>query len=79
MAVIVSGKIHAKTAELLNLYFGNDFRGKIKNEEHLKLLSRCEATKKIHINKSGTVQCGRKNRFATINKRTSGLSRTEDP
>jgi len=68
MAVIVSGKIHPKTAELLNLYFGNDFRGKIKNEEHLKLLSGA-GSKKIHINKSGTVQWAVRIGSATINKR----------
>ena len=68
MAVIVSGKIHPKTAELLNLYFGDDLREEIKNQEHLKLLSGSEF-KKIHINKSGTVQWAVRIGSATINKR----------
>jgi predicted Zn-dependent peptidase len=68
MAVIVSGKIHPKTAELLNLYFGNDSREEIKNEEHLKLLSGADLNK-IHINKSGTVQWAVRIGSATINKR----------
>ena len=33
MAVIISGKIHNKTAELLNVYFGNLVSRKINNEE----------------------------------------------
>jgi len=68
MAVIISGKIHNKTAELLNVYFGNLVSSKITNEDSAYFLNG-QMQKKVHINKSGTVQSAIRIGSATITKR----------
>lgn len=68
MAVIISGKIHNKTPELLNSYFGDIGPQKIKIEDPADFL-KGEKLKKVHINKSGTVQSAIRIGSATINKR----------
>jgi predicted Zn-dependent peptidase len=68
MAVIISGKVHNKTAELLNAYFGNLVSMEIKNEDSSNFL-KGQKLKKVHINKSGTVQSAIRIGSATINKR----------
>ena len=68
MAVIVSGKIPEKTIELLNQYFGDISSKKINSEESKDIL-KGENRKKIHIDKSGTVQSAIRIGSATINKR----------
>ncbi len=70
MAVIVSGKIHAKTAELLNLYFGNMIPGGIKLIDSATFPGG-EKLKRVHLNKPGTVQSAVKIGSSTINKRHS--------
>src|SRR5450759_726187 len=68
MAVIISGKIHEKTTELLNYYFGDITSKKIYIEDPENIL-KGEKRKKIHINKSGTVQSAIRIGSSTINKR----------
>jgi zinc protease len=68
MAVIVSGKIHNKTAELLNLYFGDMVSKGIVYKDSAAL-PESEKTKKVHLNKPGTVQSAIKIGSPTINKR----------
>jgi zinc protease len=70
MAVIVSGKIHGKTAEFLNLYFGNMIPRGIKLKDSASL-PKGEKLKKVHLNKPGTVQSAVKIGSPTINKRHS--------
>jgi len=70
MAVIISGKIHNKTAELLNSYIGVI----VSNENNYKAsinLIKGDKFKKVHVNKSGTVQNAIRIGSATINKRHS--------
>jgi zinc protease len=68
MAVIISGKIHEKTAELLDHYFGDP--GSIKTDtENTSISLYGEKRRKIHINKSGTVQTALRIGSSTINKR----------
>lgn len=68
MAVIISGKIHEKTIELLNYYFGDLISKKIYAEEPGNILIE-EKRKKVHINKTGTVQSAIRIGSQTINKR----------
>jgi zinc protease len=68
MAIIISGKIHNKTAELLNLYFGNTGNDEINNDTSVKII-KGEKNKKIHLNKSGAVQNAVRIGSVTINKR----------
>jgi zinc protease len=68
MTVLISGKIHSKTEELLNAYFGDLGSKEIINEKPVNLLT-TNAGKKVHINKSGTVQTAIRIGSATINKR----------
>jgi predicted Zn-dependent peptidase len=68
MAVIISGKIHNMTADLLNSYFGNISRGFMKPEEPLGII-KSEKTKRVHISKQGMVQTAIRIGSATINKR----------
>jgi zinc protease len=70
MAVIISGKIHARTAELLNSYFGNMVPKGI-NYKDAATLPEGEKMKKVHLNKTGTVQSAVKIGSPTINKRHS--------
>jgi predicted Zn-dependent peptidase len=68
MAVIISGKIHDKTTELLNLFFGNTGSAEIRKVDSHNFLKSGDL-KKVHINKSGTVQNAIRIGSATINKR----------
>ena len=68
MAVIISGKIHNMTADLLNSYFGNIIRGFMKTEEPVGII-KSEKTKRVHISKPGMVQTAIRIGSATINKR----------
>jgi len=68
MAVIISGKIHKKTTELLNYYFGDITLKKIYTEDSENIL-KGEKRKKVHINKTGTVQSAIRIGSSTINKR----------
>jgi len=68
MAVIISGKIHSKTVELLNSYIGNI--SPIENDKKTTVnLIKGEKLKKVHINKPGTVQNAIRIGSATVNKR----------
>jgi predicted Zn-dependent peptidase len=68
MAVIISGKIHQKTTELLNYYFGDITSKKIYTEDSENIL-KGEKRKKVHINKPLTVQTAIRIGSPTINKR----------
>jgi len=68
MAVIISGRIPEKTTELLNIYFGNIGKGNPPSEGSQTVL-KGEERKKIHIDKTGTVQSAIRIGSATINKR----------
>jgi len=68
MAVIISGKIHNMTADLLNSYLGNISRGFMKTEEPVGII-KSEKTKRVHISKPGMVQTAIRIGSATINKR----------
>ncbi len=70
MAVIISGKMHDKTIGLLNSYFGNIVSKEINYEDSENLL-KGEKVKKVHINKSGTIQSAIRIGSSTINKRHS--------
>jgi predicted Zn-dependent peptidase len=68
MAIILSGKLHNNTTSLLNEYFGNIIpknTNSIATDNYLK----GEKIKKVHINKSGTVQTAIRIGSLTINKR----------
>jgi zinc protease len=68
MAVLISGKIHGMTAELLNRYFGTISQRFMKSEESAGLI-KSEKLKRVHINKPGMVQTAIRIGSATINKR----------
>ena len=68
MAIIISGKIHNRTTELLNSFFGNlDVKTNNHNDSVRKIES--DTQKKIFVNKPGTVQTAIRIGSATINKR----------
>jgi zinc protease len=70
MTIIISGKLHSKTPDLLNSYFGE--RGSNKNiTDGPTYTLKGEKSKKIHISKPGTVQNAIRIGSATINKRHS--------
>jgi zinc protease len=70
MTIIISGKLHSKTTDLLNSYFGE--RGSNKNITEVPAYTlQGEKSKKIHISKPGTVQNAIRIGSATINKRHS--------
>jgi predicted Zn-dependent peptidase len=70
MTIIISGKLHSKTPDLLNSYFGE--RGSNKNITEVPAYPlKGEKSKKIHISKPGTVQNAIRIGSATINKRHS--------
>jgi predicted Zn-dependent peptidase len=70
MAVIISGKIHNRTAGFLNSYFGNISSNENSNENETSIKNiKGEKLKKVHINKSGTVQNAIRIGSATINKK----------
>jgi predicted Zn-dependent peptidase len=68
MTVILSGKIHPNTSELLNKYFGE-----IKSAKNQKEISgfpiSSEELKEVHIDKQGVVQTAIRIGSPTINKR----------
>jgi zinc protease len=68
MAVIISGKIHNITDELLDSYFGNISSGLMKTEESFGII-KSEKLKRVHISKPGMVQTAIRIGSATINKR----------
>jgi zinc protease len=68
MAIIVSGKFHKKTTELLNFYFG-DLINPEKSINKTKKLPIGINNKKIHINKPESVQSAVRIGSSTINKR----------
>lgn len=68
MAIIISGKIHSQTAELLNLHYGNTVLKSLINEDPVNLPAG-EKLKTIHLEKSGTVQTAIRIGSMTINKR----------
>lgn len=68
MAVIISGKIHNMTDELLDSYFGNISSGFMKTEESFGII-KSEKLKRVHISKPGMVQTAIRIGSATINKR----------
>ncbi len=68
MAVIVSGKIHEKTLELLDFYFG-DLSGKRTYIEDIKSYLQGEKSRKKRVKKPGAVQSAIRIGSATINKR----------
>jgi zinc protease len=68
MAVIISGKIHEKTTDLLNFYFGDITSKKIYTENSENFL-KGEKRKKVNVNKPGTVQSAIRIGSSTINKR----------
>jgi zinc protease len=70
MAIIISGKIHDKTAELLNSFIGSIRSKENTNEDSVKQIIG-EKLRKVHIEKSGTVQTAVRIGSATINKRHS--------
>jgi zinc protease len=70
MAIIISGKIHNQTDELLNYYFGNIIPG-LKNSEKSTGTIKSGELKKVHISKPGMVQSAIRIGSSTINKRHS--------
>ncbi len=68
MAIIISGRIHNKTGELLNKYFGNIAASETKKPGPVSIV-KGEKLKKIHINKSGAVQTAIRIGSTIINKR----------
>jgi zinc protease len=68
MTVVISGKIHNKTADLLNTHFGNIIPGEKKTGESVKLI-KSDILKKVHIIKPGMVQTAIRIGSGTINKR----------
>jgi zinc protease len=68
MAIIISGKIHPGTVELLNKYFGEISSGKPAGVDHGIIVSPDEI-KNVHINKPDAVQVAIRIGSPTINKR----------
>jgi zinc protease len=68
MAIIMSGKIHPKTIELLNKYFGESAFRESANTDH-KIIADPEAKKDVHLNKPDAVQTAIRIGSPTINKR----------
>lgn len=68
MAIIISGKIHERTSELLNAYFGN-IELKENNKNVIAIPIESSSLKQKHIEKSGAVQTAIRIGSTTINKR----------
>jgi zinc protease len=68
MAVIISGRIHEKTKDLLNYYFGDLVSKEISEKEIIRTL-KGEKRKEIHVKKTGTVQSAIRIGSQTINKK----------
>jgi len=70
LAIIVAGKIHVKTVDLLNLYFG-ETRSETIETKQAAGIPESQKNKKVHIGKPGTVQTAIAIGSSTINKRHS--------
>lgn len=68
MTVVISGKIHNSTEELLNSYIGNIISGEKETGESVKLI-KSDKLKRVHISKPGMVQTAIRIGSASINKR----------
>jgi zinc protease len=68
LAIIISGKIHPRTEELLNSVYGNTQLATHTDDDNMGELT-CEQNHKIHINKPGAVQTAIRIGSKTINKR----------
>ena len=68
MAVIISGRIHEKTKDLLNFYFGHLVSKKITEKKNINHIEG-EKRKEIHVKKTGTVQSAIRIGSQTINKK----------
>jgi len=68
MAIIISGKIHPLTEELLNLFYGTTCMTPCANAIHGGAI-RSSDIKKVHVNKPGAVQTAIRIGSKTINKR----------
>jgi zinc protease len=68
MSIIISGKIHNRTAELLDKFYGSMELNVLNKEEETKIFSSNE-NKKVHIEKSGAIQTAIRIGSTTINKR----------
>ena len=68
MAIIISGKIHNRTAELLNAHYGNTVLKSPDKGDSVNM-PESEKLKKTHLEKSGTVQTAIRIGSMTINKR----------
>ena len=68
MAIIISGRIDARTCELLDMLFGDMANGKTQLAEPAQIPAG-EAEKKIHVAKPGAVQTAIRIGSKTINKR----------
>jgi zinc protease len=68
LAIIVTGKIHERTSDLLNAYFGEISSKNIYIEDSENVI-KGEKKKTVHITKTGTVQSAIRIGSATINKR----------
>ncbi len=67
MAIIISGKIHEKTSEFLNYYFGDLTSKKVYTEDSVTFI-KSEKKKKVHRIKSGAIQSAIRIGSSTINK-----------
>jgi zinc protease len=70
MTIILSGKIHPKTSELLNKYFG-DITSSKNQENDIEIAIRSDNQKIVHIEKNDAVQTAIRIGSPTINKRNS--------
>lgn len=68
MAIIVSGRLHGRTIELLNHYFGEVSASKTVIDDTINLFKGSDM-KRVHIDKPESVQSAVKIGSATINKR----------
>ena len=67
MTIIISGKIHERTTEFLNVFFGYKGPKKITNEPKVNIL-KGENRKMVHIEKNGMIQSAIRIGSSTINK-----------
>jgi len=67
LAIIISGKIHGRTLDLLNRHFGKNFASDVYIEESHNLLKESE-NRRNHINKPGAVQTAVRIGCPAINK-----------
>jgi len=67
LAIIISGKIHMRTLDLLNRHFGENFASDVYIEESLNFLKESK-NRRNHIKKPGAVQTAVRIGCPTINK-----------